>query len=42
MDTMDFGDLFSFTAIDIFTKEADILIAPELTAEYGVRFLKHA
>ena len=32
MDTIDFGGLFAFTAIDIFTKEADILLAPELTA----------
>ena len=39
MDTIDFGDLFAFTAIDIFTKEADILIAPELTAKFGCRFL---
>lgn len=42
IDTMDFGDLFAFTAIDIFTKEADILIAPELTAEYGVHFLNQS
>lgn len=39
MDTIDFGGLFAFTAIDIFTREADILIAPELTASYGLRFL---
>ena len=25
MDTIDFGELFAFTAIDIFSKEADIL-----------------
>jgi transposase len=42
MDTMDFGDLYAFTAVDIFSKEADILIAPELTAEYGVHFLKQS
>jgi len=42
MDTMDFGELYAFTAIDIFSKEADILIAPELTAEYGVRFLNQS
>ncbi len=39
MDTIDFGDIYAFTAIDIFTREADILLAPELTAKYGSRFL---
>ena len=39
MDTIDFGELFAFTAIDIFSKEADILLAPALTAEYGYQFL---
>jgi len=39
MDTIDFGGLFAFTAIDIFTKEADILLAPELTARFGCKFL---
>ena len=42
MDTIDFGDIYAFTAIDIFTKEADILIAPALTAKYGTRFLFHS
>jgi hypothetical protein len=39
MDTIDFGGIFAFTAIDIFSREADILLAPELTARYGNRFL---
>jgi transposase InsO family protein len=39
MDSMDFGDIYAFTAIDTFTREADILLAPELTAKYGARFL---
>jgi len=39
MDTIDFGELFAFTAIDTFSKEADILLAPALTAEYGCQFL---
>jgi len=39
MDTIDFGELFAFTAIDIFTREADILIATELTADSGRQFL---
>ena len=34
LDTIDFGGLFAFTAIDIYTKEADILVAPALTARY--------
>jgi transposase len=39
MDTIDFGELFAFTAIDTFSKEADILLTPALTAEYGCQFL---
>jgi len=39
MDTIDFGDIFAFTAIDIYTREADILLAPELTSKCGYRFL---
>ncbi len=39
MDTIDFGGLFAFTAIDTFTKEADILLATELTARFGCKFL---
>jgi len=42
MDTIDFGGLYAFTAIDIFTREADILVAPELTAKYGLRFLSRS
>lgn len=39
MDTIDFGELFAFTAIDTFSKEADILLVPALTAKYGCKFL---
>jgi len=39
MDTIDFGEYFAFTAIDTFIKEADILLAPALTAKYGCKFL---
>src|SRR3989339_2146021 len=39
MDTVDFGDLFAFTGIDIFTRESDVLIAPQLTADFGYQFL---
>lgn len=42
MDTVDFGGLYAFTAVDIFSKEADILLAPELTAEYGYQFLEQS
>lgn len=40
MDTIDFGELFAFTGIDIFTREADIFMAPALTADFGYQFLK--
>ena len=39
MDSIDFGGLFAFTAIDIFTREADVFLAPQLTASYGLLFL---
>jgi len=39
MDSMDFGDLYAFTAIDIFTKEADVFLTTELTARFGCEFL---
>ena len=39
MDTVDFGNIFAFTGIDIFTREVDILLTPKLTAEYGYCFL---
>ena len=39
MDTVDFGDLYAFTAIDIFTREADVFIAPNLMAKNGYQFL---
>lgn len=39
MDTIDFGSVYAFTGVDIYSKEADILIAPELTSKYGEIFL---
>lgn len=39
MDSIDFGALYAFTGVDIFTREVDILIAPELTARFGREFL---
>ena len=39
IDSIDFGELFAFTAIDIFSREVDILLAPALTVKYGYKFL---
>lgn len=39
MDTIDFGGLFAFTAVDIYSREADVLLRPALTAQHGVAFL---
>lgn len=40
MDTVDFGEIFAFTAVDIFTKEVDVLLRPSLTALDGKIFLE--
>lgn len=42
MDSILLGGLYAFTAIDIYTREADILIAPALTSAYGRAFLDQA
>lgn len=42
MDTIDFGEVFAFTGVDICSKEADVLLAPELTSQYGYTFLKQS
>jgi len=42
MDSVDFGELFAFTAVDIFSKEADVLIRPSLEAKDGQAFLHTA
>ena len=39
MDTVDFGDVYAFTAIDIYTREVEVLMAPNLTAAFGYQFL---
>lgn len=39
MDTVDFGDIFAFTAIDIYSREADVVLRPSLTSLDGVIFL---
>jgi transposase InsO family protein len=35
MDTVDLGDIFAFTAIDVCTKQGQVVIRPSLTAEDG-------
>lgn len=42
MDTVDFGKVFAFTAVDIFSREADIYLAPSLTSFEGKNFLHRA
>ena len=39
MDTIDFGNVFAFTAVDIFSKEADVVLRPTLTSADGAVFL---
>lgn len=39
MDTVDFGELFAFTAVDIYSRETDILLRPSLTSHDGRVFL---
>ena len=39
MDSIDFGGVFAFTAVDIYSREADVLLRPALTAEHGAAFL---
>jgi transposase len=39
MDTIDFGKVFAFTAVDIFSREADVYLAPALTSAEGKNFL---
>lgn len=39
MDSIDFGGVFAFTAVDIFSKEADVILKPSLTALDGAEFL---
>ncbi|MBT4132461.1 MAG: IS481 family transposase [Candidatus Marinimicrobia bacterium] len=41
MDTVLFGDVFAFTAVDIYSKESDVLLRPALKALDGKAFLDH-
>lgn len=40
MDTVDFGAVFAFTGVDIFTKEVSVKLYPSLTAKDGLDFLR--
>lgn len=40
MDTVHFGGIFAFTAVDIFSREADVFLAPSATSAEGKRFLE--
>ena len=42
MDTVAFGHLFAFTGIDIYTKEAAVMLRPTLTSTDGAAFLRTA
>lgn len=42
IDSMDLGEIYAFNGIDIFTKEADILLRPSLTSLDGYLFLQQA
>ena len=35
MDTVDFGELYAYTAIDTYTREAQVVLLPSLTADDG-------
>ena len=39
MDTVDFGEVFAFTAVDIYSREADVVLRPSLTSHDGAVFL---
>ena len=41
VDTVDLGGLFAFTSVDIFTREAWVIIRPTLEAKDGARALKN-
>lgn len=42
MDTVDFGEVFAFTGVDIFAKDAAVKIYPDLTSSSGAKFLAYA
>jgi len=40
MDTMDFGELYAYTAVDIYTREAQVVMLPGLTGQDGGKALE--
>jgi len=40
MDTVDFGGLYAYTAVDIFTREAQVVLLPGLTSRDGRKALE--
>lgn len=40
IDSVDFGGFFAFTAVDIYTRESDVLLRPALEAVDGQAFLR--
>lgn len=42
MDSVDFGEIFAFTGIDIFTREVEVKLYPSLTAIDGLSFLVYS
>lgn len=42
MDTVDFGQLFAFTGVDIFAKDAVVKLYPTLTSRDGLDFLDYS
>jgi len=40
MDTVDFGEVFAFTGVDIYTREVDVLITSGLTSHDGLIYLE--
>lgn len=42
MDSVNFGEVFAFTGIDIFTKEVEVKLFTSLTANDGLNFLEYS
>jgi len=42
MDSVDFGEVFAFTGVDIFSKEISVKLYSSLTAKDGLNFLNHS
>ena len=42
MDSVDFGDIFAFTGVDIYTKEVEVRLYSSLTASDGLNFLTNS